>query len=184
MSEEKNFINEAIPEDDFMNAPREDSEFGANKELEIEVCDTDKLKEDYQELNDKYTRICADFVNFRNRTKNQTQEIEDFATVSVLKQFLPLFDSFNSMSFENASKESLQEGLISLKNQLIHILDKIGVEEIYTDEGFNNKYHEAVTIVKNEEKEDGDISKIYIKGYKYKNKVLRPTVVEVVKNEE
>ena len=39
MSEEKNFINEAIPEDDFMNAPRDDSEFGANKELEIEVCD-------------------------------------------------------------------------------------------------------------------------------------------------
>ena len=63
MSEEKNFINEAIPEDDFMNAPRDDSEFGANKKLEIEVCDTEKLKEDYQELNDKYTRICADFVN-------------------------------------------------------------------------------------------------------------------------
>ncbi len=183
MSEELNkAIEQEVPEDDFINEPKGDDEFGVNKEIDIEAeeLDVEGLKRELENLTNKYTRICADFSNYRKRNENQTAEIEDFATVSVLKQLLPLFDSFASMSFENATKESLETGLISLKNQMNHILSKIGVEEIYTDDGYNHKYHEAVATTCHDDKEDGEITKVYMTGYKYKNKVLRPSMVEVV----
>ena len=183
-NENKLTIDEPIIEDDFLNAPRRVDDMPESPEnQEFEEIDIEKLKEELNDLTDKYVRICADYTNFRKRHSSQMKEIEDFVGISILKQFLPLLDSFNAMSFENASKESLEEGLLSLKNQITHILSKIGVAEISTDEGYSSKYHEAVATTTNPEKEDGEITKVYMKGYKYREKVLRPSMVEVNSNE-
>lgn len=178
-------IDDSVIEDDFLNNPRqstEDDELPEYPDLE-EVVDVEKLKKELEAINDKYTRICADYTNFRKRHSSEMLEIESYTAVSILKHFIPLLDSFNAMSFENATKDNLQEGLLALKNQLSDILKKIDVSEIQTDEGFSTKYHEAVSSVVNEEKETGDITKVYMKGYKYKDKVLRPSMVEVVSND-
>ena len=50
-------------------------------------------------------------------------------------------------------------------------------------DSFSSKYHEAVSTISNPEKESGEITKVYMKGYKYKDKVLRPSMVEVISNE-
>lgn len=182
-NENKVVIDETIIEDDFLNAPRQ-TVSDTSEDSEMDELDVEQLKAELQDLNDKYIRICADFSNFRKRHGSQMKEIEDIVGISILKQFLPLLDSFNAMSFENATKENLQEGLISLKNQITHILNKVGVDEISTDEGFNTKYHEAVSTVQKEDKEDGEITKVYMMGYKYKDKVLRPSMVEVNSKED
>jgi molecular chaperone GrpE len=184
LDNEKNLsIDEVVIEDDFLNVPKQTDIPDSPEDQEFEEIDIEKLREELKDLTDKYVRICADYSNFRRRHGSQMKEIEDFVGISILKQFLPLLDSFNAMSFENATKESLEEGLMSLKNQITHILSKVGVAEIPTDEGYSSKYHEAVATVANPEKEDGEITKVYMKGYKYREKVLRPSMVEVVTNE-
>ena len=184
MLDDKIKIDETVIEDDFLNAPRQNIDTSeVSEEIEYEEVDPEKLKAELADLTDKYTRICADYTNFRRRQSSQLKDIEDFTGVNILKHFLPLLDSFNAMSFENASKESLEDGLMSLKNQITHILSKVGVEEISTTDSFSSKYHEAVSTISNPEKESGEITKVYMKGYKYKDKVLRPSMVEVISNE-
>lgn len=132
-------------------------------------------------------RLQADFDNFRRRTRENEANLTDSVQAKVLKQFLPLVDNcelaLKHMEKENASKAYL-EGYELLHKQLLKIMNDFGVVEIEAfGKPFDPHFHEAVMQITSEEFDSEYIAAVFQKGYMYKDKVLRPSKVQVVQND-
>jgi molecular chaperone GrpE len=162
----------------------EDNLIEQNTEIEDTETNTEinRLMSEIQDIKDKYIRVCADYTNLKKRTLQEKKDVEEYTVASVLKSLLPIIDGLNSVSFENATIESLIEGFQMIKTQIDDVFRNLDVEEIDgLGEEYNSKIHEALNTIETEEVESGKITKVYLKGYKYKDKVIRQSMVEVAK---
>lgn len=174
MEEKKVIID--IAEEDNMNEQNQEI---VDVELDVDV---NRLMEEMKDIKEKYVRVCADYTNLKKRSLQEKKEVEEYTIVYILKKLLPLIDSLNSVSFENATIESLTEGFNMIKYQMNEALTNLEVEEILScGEEYSSKYHEALNTIETTEVESGRITKEYVKGYKYKDRVIRQSMVEVAK---
>ncbi len=98
---------------------------------------------------------------------------------------MPIIDTLEkALESANAlpSGDKIAEGLNLVLGNFSKVLGKHGVEAINTEDGFDPNLHEAIMQVKDDEKEDGAIKQVLQKGYKYKERTLRPAMVSIVKN--
>ena len=151
----------------------------------IENCsDIAKLKDEYKELEGKFQRLSADYANYQKRVPRQIEESITYKVESFIKSLLPGIDNFDH-ALSHASSSSLEDmikGLEMVYENLLSILKSNGLEQIDAEgENFDPNCHQAVMQRADEEKDNGIVLEQYQKGYKFKDRVLRPAMVVVNK---
>ncbi len=142
-----------------------------------------------KELEDKYIRTHADFENTKKRLERDKNQCLEYANENILKDFLPILDTLESaisgISSTNNSEENIKNIEAGIKltiDNFMKALNKNGVEVIDTENGFDPNLHNAIMQIKDESKEDGEIAQVIQKGYKYKERIIRPSMVSITKN--
>lgn len=152
------------------------------EQLEAELEEARRTaEENYQ----KWLRAQADFDNFRKRTRTEKEEMQKYASLSVIEKLLPCMDNFEralTASRENPDFDSLLKGLEMIYAQMNKLLEEEEVKPIEAvGTPFNPEYHQAVMQVESEEHEEGIVVEEMLKGYMLKDKVIRPSMVKVSK---
>lgn len=137
-------------------------------------------KEKYDELYDKHLRLMAEFDNFKKRTQKEKEELGAFATADTIEKLLPVIDNLERAISSIEEKSTFSDGVEMVYKQLIEILEKIGVDEIESvGKEFDPNLHNAVMHVEDEEAGLNIIVEEFMKGYKFKEKVIRYSMVKV-----
>ena len=174
------------------NNKTETSENSKNdsKEKEIEVTPEDKIKE----LEDKLIRTFAEMENQRRRFEKEKDDAFEYGGFSFARESLNLIDNFDraKQSLENDEKikdtDALKKTLNHLdiiKKDLISIFKKNNIEEISSiNKKLDPNLHQAMMEIEDDNKEPGTIVQEIQKGFKMKNRLLRPSLVAVSKKTE
>ena len=144
----------------------------------------DKKDEQIEELNDRVRRQMAEFDNFRKRTEKEKSMMFDMGARTVIEKILPVVDNFERgfTTVDEADKDdAFVQGMQQVYKQLMTELDAIGVKPIEAvGQEFNPDFHNAVMQVASEEYESGIVAQEFMKGYMYKDTVVRHSMVGVV----
>ena len=172
-----------------MNNKTESSETLENneKESEVKITPEDKIKE----LEDKLTRTLAEMENQRRRFEKEIDDAFEYGGFSFARESLNLIDNFDraKQSLENDEKikdtdvlKKTLEHLDIVKKDLISIFNKNNVKEIVAvNKKLDPNLHQAMMEVEDKNKEPGTIVQEIQKGYKMKDRLLRPSLVAVSK---
>lgn len=141
-------------------------------------------KEKIAELEDRVKRQLAEFENFRNRTDKEKQAMFETGAKSVIEKILPVIDNFERgfSTVEDADQDdAFVQGMRKVYRQMMDELDKIGVKPIEAvGQEFDPNLHNAVMQVESEEFESGIVAQELMKGYMYRDSVVRHSMVGVV----
>ena len=169
-------------------AKNNETEKNEKNQAENTTSDTDKLKSDFDKLNNQYIRLAADFDNYRKRQVQEREDLLKYGGEKILKAVLPVLDTIDRAQKtinETEDANILKESYNVVVKQLFDILQKEGLEVIKAlGEEFNPNLHEAVmrTPADDEHKANTVLSELQ-KGYKLGDKVLRATLVNVASAE-
>ena len=163
-----------------------------NKETEQteakEVSKDNELQAKYDELNNKYIRLAADFENFRKRQAQEREDLLKYGAVNTLKQLIEVLDNFDrgQKAVENIEDcQKVKDSFNLVMKQMKDTLTKLGLEVIETEgKEFDPNFHEAVMQTPTSEHPEGTIINELQKGYKVGDKVLRASLVNVASAEE
>jgi molecular chaperone GrpE len=146
--------------------------------------DFDKLKSERDSLIDRLARLQAEFENARKRTAREQQEFREYAVTDALKALLPILDSFERALQTSASEKSEFRGGVELiYKQLQDALGKQGLRPIPAKgKPFDPHLHQAIEMVDTTEAEDHHVLDELQRGYKLKDRLLRPSMVRVARN--
>lgn len=179
ITEEATEETEEVPEGE---EPKSWAEKRAAKKQKKEQANADKEK--IAELEDRVKRQLAEFENFRNRTDKEKQAMFETGAKSVLEKILPVIDNFErgfSTVEESDKEDAFVQGMQKVYKQLMDELEKIGVKPIEAvGQEFDPNLHNAVMQVESEEFESGIVAQDLMKGYMYRDSVLRHSMVGVV----
>lgn len=170
MTEEEEKASEASGED--------------SPELEKEAKDKkDKKDIQIEELSDRVKRQMAEFENFRKRSEKEKAGMFEMGAKSVIEHILPIVDNFErglaSVSGE-AKADPFVDGMDKVYKQMMEVLEKLDVKAIEAvGKQFDPEFHNAVMHVEDEEADDNVIVEEFLKGYTYKNQVVRHSMVKV-----
>ena len=137
-------------------------------------------KEEYDILNDKYLRVCAEYDNFRKRSLKEKEGIYGDVRSNVVTSFLPVYDNLVRALETKTEDEAYRKGVEMIMNQFNQTLEKLGVSEIPAlGEKFNPELHNAVMHVNDESKGENEIVEVFQKGFKLGDKIIRFAMVKV-----
>ncbi|WP_455538660.1 nucleotide exchange factor GrpE [Terrisporobacter sp.] len=141
----------------------------------------EELQKQIDEKDDKYKRLQAEYSNYMRRTQQEKETIGLFANEKIISELIPVLDSMERAIDACTDKEDpMYKGIELVHKQLIDCLQKFGVEEIAAlNEDFDPNLHLAVMQESVEGVEPNKVIMVLQKGYKLKNKVIRPTMVKV-----
>ena len=143
-----------------------------------------RVKAERDSLVDRLARAQAEFENARRRASKEQQDFRDYATADAIKALLPALDSFER-ALESGKSEGgdFRSGVELIYKQLQDGLAKLGVRPIPAKgEPFDPHYHEAIELVETSDVPDHEILEELQRGYKFKDRLLRPAMVKVAKN--
>lgn len=143
----------------------------------------EKLEAQCADYLDKYQRCLAEFDNFRKRTIKEKASMYDDGVRNTVEKLLPVVDNLEravAVQQQNSAEDSFYKGVAMTLKQFQEIMTAIGVEPIQAlGETFNPNIHSAVAHEENEEYGENIITLEMQKGYKYKDKVIRHSMVKV-----
>lgn len=143
----------------------------------------EQVKREKDDLYDRLLRLQADYENYRRRTKKERENDLKYKSQSVIMELLPVLDNFEralQIEVSDEKAKSFVDGIQMVHRQLKDALAKEGLEEIPTvGEQFDPHLHQAVMQVQDEEKESNEIVEELQKGYKLKDRIIRPAMVKV-----
>lgn len=143
-----------------------------------------------QEHWDRLLRTTADFDNFKKRAAREKQDAIKYATESLLQKVIPVLDNFEMAlaAAQNSSAtdiKSLQDGVAMIHSQLKNTLSEAGLEEVdAAGKPFDPNLHEAVSQQESDKVAEGHVLQQLRKGYKLRERLLRPATVIVAKKPE
>jgi molecular chaperone GrpE len=147
-------------------------------ELELQ-----KVKAERDSLLDRLARTQAEFENARRRASKEQQDFRDYATADTVKALLPAIDSFERALQVKSESRDFRSGVELIYKQLQDALAKLGVRPIPAKgEPFDPHYHEAIETVETSDAPDHTVMEELQRGYKFKDRLLRPAMVKVAKN--
>ncbi len=160
----------------------EEAEKEETKEDEAQTAEEEAKKAEEAE-SERYMRLMAEFQNFKRRVAREKSDIHAYANEKIVGELLPVLDNFErALDTEGGDLEAYAKGMQLIFEQLKKALENAGLEEIKAmDETFDPNVHNAVMTESLEEKEDGVVTNVLQKGYKLKDKVIRPSMVAVNK---
>jgi molecular chaperone GrpE len=148
----------------------------------------DQLKEraaKADEYRERLLREAADFENYKKRATRERQDSVTYANEGLLQKLIPILDTFEmalAHTTSDAAAQSLQAGVLMIFNQLKSTLAGAGLEEIDArGKVFDPNWHEAVSQQESSEVPEGHVTQQIRKGYKYRNRLIRPAGVVVAK---
>jgi len=165
----------------------EETQCGAAEGLPDEAPKTEEPKtpnyeEMYNQAQDRYQRSLAEFDNFRKRTiKEMSARYED-GVRSVAEKLLPIIDNFERALAANESKEdNFYQGIALIARQFENTLAELGITPIEEEPGtpFDHNLHHAVAHTEDENFGQNVITEVLQKGYKHKDRIIRPSMVKV-----
>ena len=149
---------------------------GADAELQ-------KLKAERDELRDRLARAQAEFDNARKRGIKEQQEFRDYAVADAIKSLLPVVDSLERALQVKSAAAEFRGGVDLIYKQLQAALARLSVNAIVSKgEAFDPRYHEAIEMVETTDAPDHQVLEELQRGYKFKDRLLRPAMVKVAKN--
>ena len=142
-----------------------------------------KLRAERDSLVERLARLQAEFENARKRAVREQQEYRDFALTDAVKTLLPVVDSFDLALQSSTEKSELRGGIELINRQLHDALGKLGLKQIPAKgELFDPRFHEAIEMVDTNEIADQHVIDELQRGYKLKERLLRPAMVRVARN--
>ncbi len=142
-----------------------------------------KLKAERDSLLDRLARAQAEFENARRRASKEQQDFRDYAAVDAIRPLLPILDSFERALQVKSEPGDFRSGVELIYKQLQDALTKLGVRAIPAKgEPFDPHVHEAIEMVETSDAADHEVLEELQRGYKYKDRMLRPAMVKVAKN--
>lgn len=154
----------------------EPSEAGRATEL-------DQLKAERDHLLDRVARLQAEFDNARKRAERERAEFRDYATGNVIEQFLPVLDNFDLALKSTGTAEQLRSGVALIVKQMEETLRQLQVAPVpAVGEAFDPRVHEALGAVERDDLPDQHVAEEIRRGYKLRERLLRPALVRVAHN--
>jgi molecular chaperone GrpE len=142
-----------------------------------------KADEHWQQM----LRVAADFENFKKRAARERQEVSKYANESLLEKLIPVLDNLDmalasASSAQNSTVQQLQAGVSMIHQQLKTALAEAGLEEVdASNKMFDPNWHEAISQQESAEIPEGQVLQQVRKGYKLRDRLLRPASVVVAK---
>ncbi len=161
--------------------PEQGPSVGAQEELQALIAERDRLSEDRNALLDQLLRKQAEFENFRKRADRERGDFLQYASMDLVRDLLPVLDALERAlgSCPDANQE-FRAGLEHIARQLWDTLARFGLEPVKArGEKFDPHLHQAVEKVETEDYEDQTILEEWQRGYRFKDKLLRPAMVKV-----
>jgi molecular chaperone GrpE len=151
---------------------------GSPQEQELQ-----KLRAERNSLLERLARAQAEFDNARKRASKEQQEYRDYAAADAIKSLLPVLDSFERALVTKSDAADFRGGVELIFKQLQDALAKLGVRPVPAQgEPFDPHYHEAIEMVETGDAPDHQIVEELQRGYKFKDRLLRPAMVKVARN--
>jgi molecular chaperone GrpE len=142
-----------------------------------------KLKAERDSLLDRLARAQAEFENARRRASKEQLDFREYASADAVKSLLPVIDSFERALQVKSEAGDFRSGVELIYKQLQDALAKLGVRAIPAKgEPFDPRYHEAIEMVETSDAADHEVLEELQRGYKFKERLLRPAMVKVAKN--
>ena len=129
---------------------------------------------------DRYLRLLAEYENYRKRSQREREALYGEVKAETIVELLPVYDNLARALAAECKDAAYQKGVEMTMNQLMEILNKMGVTPIETkDQQFDPELHNAVLHVEDESLGQNIIVEEFQKGFKYKDKVIRYAMVKV-----
>ena len=172
--------SEAEPEDADDAVEAETGNDTEDRETADAESDESKVSHEDETWSEKYTRLMADFQNFRKRTDKEKADVYSFANEKIMTDLLTVLDNFERALGSEGKDEAYAEGMKMIFKQLQDILKTSGLEEIdAVGQDFDPNFHHAVLTDSNDDFDSGKVTEVLQKGYKLNGKVIRPSMVKV-----
>jgi molecular chaperone GrpE len=143
----------------------------------------DQLKGERDQLLDRMARMQAEFDNARKRAERERIEFRDIATGNVVDQFLPVIDNFQLALSATGNTDQLRSGVALIVKQMEETLQRMQVNAIpAVGEPFDPRVHEALGSVEREDIPDQHVAEEIRRGYRLRDRLLRPALVRVAHN--
>ena len=152
------------------------------------------LKREYEDSNSNYLKSLADMENLRKRMNREKEESLKYSNEKLLRDLLPVLDfldlaiGHSAYYLEQDSSGNLKtfvDGVKLAYGEFVKILKNYGAEAIETSgKNFDANFHEAVEIVEDSGRQDGKIIEEKRKGYVFKDRLLRPSMVSIAKSKD
>jgi molecular chaperone GrpE len=142
-----------------------------------------RVKAERDSLLDRLARAQAEFENTRRRESKAQQESREYAIADAIKSLLPTMDSLERALHVKSDAAELRSGVELIYKQLQAALGKLSVNPIVSKgEPFDPRYHEAIEMIETTDVPDHQVIEELQRGYKFKDRLLRPAMVKVAKN--
>ena len=142
-----------------------------------------KLKAERDNLLDRLARLQAEFENARKRAAREQQEFREYAVADAIRPLLPILDSFERALQSAPEKSEFRDGVELIYKQLQDALAKFGLRPVAAKgELFDPHQHEAIEMVDTNHARDHEVLEELQRGYKLKERLLRPAMVKVARN--
>ncbi|RLQ98168.1 nucleotide exchange factor GrpE [Falsibacillus albus] len=183
-TEEMNENAEAVEEIFDETGAVESTEETISEDVSVEgASELEELQQKLEESENRYVRLRADFENFRRRVNLDKEASEKYRAQSLVSDLLPAIDNFEralQMAPEDEKSKSLLQGMEMVYRSLLDALKKEGVEVIESvGNEFDPHLHQAVMQVEDSEAGSNVVVEEFQKGYKLKDRVIRPSMVKV-----
>ena len=173
--------NTETPEDGETSEEKDKNGFFSGRKKEKKE---DAVKAQINELQDKVMRQMAEFENFRKRSEKEKSAMFETGAKSVIEKILPVVDNFErglATVPEDEKDAPFVDGMNKVYRQLLTELENLGVKPIEAvGKEFDPNFHNAVMQVENDELEPGTVAQELLKGYMYRDTVVRHSMVAVV----
>lgn len=144
------------------------------------TAERDQLAREKAELQDRVLRLQADFDNFRKRSEKDRSDFAQYAGMEIVRDILPVLDNLELALKADPSSKDYAKGVEMIYDRMASALKKLGLEPIDTAGAkFDPHVHQAVEKIQTEDAEDHTVLDDFQRGYKFKGKLLRPSMVKV-----
>jgi molecular chaperone GrpE len=174
-----------------VEAPVEPAASAAPSTSESEVdegsgdSELERLQKEASEMRELAQRKQAEFENYRKRMERERGDLARYAGADVVKEVLPVLDNLERARnyAAGSSEEQLRDGVAIIHRQLQDILTRMGLTEVESEgKPFDPHIHEAVSQVETDEHPEGTVLSVFQKGYLFKDRLLRPAMVNVARS--
>jgi molecular chaperone GrpE len=159
-----------------------------SSEERSESLDCEELEQKVSELEELRLRDLADYENLKKRLEKEKSQAVAYAHESFARDLLSVIDSLDSATTLEIDEENLGESLEKIKEginltieQFKKVFEKNGIELVDVENEFDPNFHEAIMQVDSDDHDKGEIVQVFQKGYKIRDRVLRPAMVSICK---
>ena len=143
----------------------------------------EQLKGENAQLFDRLARLQAEFDNARKRAAKEQADFRDYAVAGAVEAFLPVLDNFQLALAHGGSADQMRTGVELIVKQMEEGLRSLGVQTIETvGTQFDPRQHESIESIATVEQPDAQVLEEVRRGYKIKDRLLRPALVKIASN--